>query len=679
MDVLKKAWKRVCAAIVAVGLLAGGCLPVFAADKTDIRGTFSYAAHDNNHDLTDSFVYQDGFFETSAYETDIHLAVMSMRLASSSISSKDVDDYSLKSRNIQDLLTQIGFQNIEVNQDYQEKMTQNSMGAIAASKDLGDSVLLALIPRSAGYEAEWGGNFNVGSSGLHAGFQNGRDIVLEFAREYVHEHEDIFEGKTVKIWTTGYSRGAAVVNLIGAALDDDAVGYLGLSVSAENIYAYTFGTPLTASTDLNPRAEVYQNIHNYYADYDAVAMLPGSEWNFDRYGKDEALDVHNTETKECMLSFLKELNPAVYESYTSGEDPDAFQSKTLSLSEDGSIQIVADPDTDLSQRDFLLERITSLTASLIQNRETYASEYQQAMTEVTALLLGEDDDVVASFKEGASKSSSIKPLAIMLFLYNWVEDYLEAHELAEAQISTDWRNELIPAPETGGTEEEEDEAESLKKGILSSDEYREIYEIVTSDTLENEYNEGQAFTSYSTILKVYRQIAGKYMKNVLSAGLNNIGYSDHPLIQGTNPEILSVVAAQVLFGTDDALSLDGAMNKINTALNCISHNFMRVHNNEVILSWLRAMEAKAAENENPEDTPGQDDQGKKEPSGTTVPSDTIADTERTDSARNRMAAAKGVHTGDASDGSSWLFFAAGAALFITGIMKTKRKHYGTEK
>ena len=59
------------------------------------------------------------------------------------------------------------------------------MGVGMAYKVIGEGenayTLLAIIPRSAGYEKEWAGNFTVGKDGVHEGFATGRDIILELA------------------------------------------------------------------------------------------------------------------------------------------------------------------------------------------------------------------------------------------------------------------------------------------------------------------------------------------------------------------------------------------------------------------------------------------------------------------------------------------------------------------
>lgn len=598
---ISKFTRKICAVAIAAVMAASGCLTVSAAEKSSyIRGTFTFSPHNSTHDLKDTYIYSDRFFDGSAYEADHHLAIASMILASTSISSEDVD-YPDKSRNLRDFLDQIGFKNIQVNQDYKEKMQMNSMGAAAAYKELDSkTVLLAIVPRSAAYEAEWGGNFNVGESGLHAGFKTGRDIVLDFAKQYVAENKSVFEGKTVKVWTAGYSRGAGVANLTGAALVEDPKGYIGLTVKPENVYDYAFGTPLTASTELGTGDSKYNNIHNYVSDYDPVSMLPFAQWGFGHYGEDVALDVHNAETKAKMLEYLKNTNSAVYDVYTTSEDPDNYQAMTVGVTDSGSIGIVPDTTRSITQKEALTNLSGYLTGTAIKTRAVYAEEYQGAVTEAASLLIGGADEDVAKFMQGAVSCKSIKPLAVMLFFYSWVEQYVDQTTAVSetTTLSDDWKDKvMLPEPVTG---EEDKTGNDTADKILGSDEYKDIYEAATSENLAEQAAQYgidiDSIKTYGDLLDLYKQIAGKLMKDVLTDGLKAMGYSDdaaakHSLIQGNNPTALSVVAAQVLFGTTDKLTIEGAVNKVKNAATLLGNSsYMRVHNNEVILSWLRAMD-----------------------------------------------------------------------------------------
>lgn len=124
-------------------------------DGTFLRGSFTFGPHENTNDLTDTFIYSDDYFSGSSYTANEHLATMSMQMAAASISSEDTNDYTDKSQNVQALLTALGFQDVQVNGYYKQQMQQNTMGVAVAYKKLNDdTVLLAIVPRSAGYEKE---------------------------------------------------------------------------------------------------------------------------------------------------------------------------------------------------------------------------------------------------------------------------------------------------------------------------------------------------------------------------------------------------------------------------------------------------------------------------------------------------------------------------------------------
>ena len=668
---MKRFTKRMGAALLAAGLGATQCVPAMAADSY-IQGTFTFGAHDNEKDLTDSYIYTDAYFNNSAYNTDHHLAIMSMIMASASISSSDVD-YPEKSRNIQDLLTQIGFQNVEVNQYYKEQMQQNTMGACVAYKDLGDSVLLAVVPRSAGYEREWGGNFNVGASGLHEGFRTGRDIVLGFAKDYVNNHKDAFQGKTVKVWTMGYSRGAAVANLIGGALTDDPAGYIGVDVKPENIYDYTFGTPETTPSEMNPRAEKYNHIHNYFADYDPVTMAPLAAWGFDRYGKDEALDVHNAETKAKMLEYLAKTNPIVYSNYTSTEsieDPDHFTAMTLGA----GLSIVPDTTRTVTQKDFLEERLDYLVRKAVPDRATYATDYQPAFTAAVSMMLGEEDEVADAFKQGAAASTYAKPALVMMFFYDWVEEYADQNG-EETQLPENWEEEILPDPVS--TEEGNSTGNETADTFLGSEEYKEAYDQAMSINLSDQYD----METYGDVTKVYKEMLISYTSQMLADGLRATGISEeevkaHPMLQGNVPAALSEAMAKALFGTDDEISIAGIVSKVNTAATFIGNSsYMRVHNNEVILSWLRAMDKDPIQV--PEQDPAKDPEKKEDGTGETdkkeevagdTPTETTPTTAQTKPTATDKTAkeikTKAAKTGDTAAVGVW---AAVAAIAVAGI------------
>lgn len=620
---MRTTFQRLGAAALVVCLMLGLCVPALAADRATakkdgafLRGTFTYGPHESDADLSDDFIYSDRYFSGSSYTANEHLATMSMQMAAASISSEDAG-YPEKSQNVRALLSALGFENIEVNSFYQEKMQQNTMGTAAAYKELdGETVLLAIVPRSAGYEQEWGGNFNVGTGndavskryttdavdeqgnafqgtdGLHAGFQLARNIALEFTRSYVANHPDVFKGKTIKVWTMGYSRGAATANLIGAALVDDAENAIGLTVDSKNVYAYTFGTPLTVcSESAEPAAEKYNGIHNYFADYDPVAMVPFAGWGFARYGQNV---VYNASARKGrMLRFLQAVNRNVYRIYTdvTGKgDPDNFQGYTL-----GEGLTLTPSGEKISQKQFLTERINYLTSAAAENRAVYSEAYQTPLSALVGFYLGESDEIVDSFLAGAANNKNdLMLLVTMLAFYDWADQYAVSEAEGKAAQAAAKLKEILPTQTSEGYSDE-------ARVFLASDAYKDFYAVVTDANKLAAYMLGSGAAKSD-----YQKQAEAAMKDVLTAGFNSAGIMDDDetrttLLSDDSVSGLTKFLGYFVFGTNTKLSdltdsaslRDALIEKINTAATLIGNagTYMRVHNNEVILSWLRTMDS----------------------------------------------------------------------------------------
>ena len=616
---MRTTFQRLGAAALVVCLMLSLCVPALAADRATakkdgafLRGTFTYGPHESDADLTDDFIYSDQYFSGSSYTANEHLATMSMQMAAASISSEDARGYSEKSQNVQALLTALGFMDVAVNDYYKQQMEQNTMGAAAAYKVLDDTtVLLAIVPRSAGYEKEWGGNFNVGTGdgeeadryttnpdgfqgtdGLHAGFQLARNIALEFTRSYVANRPDVFKGKTIKVWTMGYSRGAATANLIGAALVDDAEKAIGRAVNPENVYAYTFGTPLTVcSKNAEPAAERYNGIHNYFADYDPVAMVPFADWGFTRYGQNVTYNAAARKTR--MLRFLQTVNPNVYGKYTGGTgDPDGFKGYTLG---EGLTLIPNGQST--TQEQFLRARIQHLTDTVAKDRAAYVHDYQLALCTLVGFYLGESDDTVNLFIAGMkSDKTNLMMLVTMLAFYDWADQY-EAAQLAEkAEQLAAWFHAVLPAPRVEGAALNPYYSEDANR-YLSTEAYRTFYDSVTeAEKLSPYFKPDGGFTAQTE----------KLVKSVLKAGLDNAGIAQdsktrEDMLSDQSVPGLTKFIGYFVFGTGTKLAdltdseavCSALTEKINTAATLVGNagTYMRVHNNEVILSWLRTMDS----------------------------------------------------------------------------------------
>lgn len=597
----------------------------FAESEGDevIKGEFTYAPHTYlDGDLSDIYYYSDGFFSGSATEYNEHLATASMILAAASISSQEPDaEYDTKSVNLSNLLREWDFVGFDTNDYYMERPGEQTMGVGMAYKIIGEGedayTVLAIVPRSAGYEREWAGNFTVGKEGIHQGFKTGRDIILEYAKEYVADKQDIFEGE-VKIWTVGYSRGAGVANLLAAYLDDD-IDALGIDVKKDNIFAYTFGTPSNVQyandTEKAALENNYPNIHNHYAEYDIVTYAPFKNWNFTYYGKTILFDVHNAEKKAEMLKFLEKTNKTIYDLYTaenSSADPDNFTAVMLQVGLDGSFSFVpAKEEYGIStdQKDFLDSRIEFLVNNLVPDRETYVDGgYEYALQRLTSLYFGLNAKEGELLFEGMSHD--VPALAALYYCYFVSEFYLDTEEGMMATVAL---INSIPMLEQYVAALAADEAVSgaewyaYATAFMASEEYAQLKVMLEMIGSDPEFLAANTDMIKSTI----KTFAVGMTAKVLGSGVSAIIPTDVELTEEeqeeydtllatmTSPEVagpLTDFFVYLLLGTEDGSALaafDPSNKNIALAATFLSNagRYMRVHNNEIILSWLRTSDS----------------------------------------------------------------------------------------
>lgn len=654
------------AAAAVVGVLLVGCLPVSAlAQTTYTRGTFTYGAAENSGNLPDTFAYTDDYFTESADTSNTHLAIMSLQMAAASMSSNEAA-YENKSECIVDLMSKIGFDGIEVNDDYKTSMTPDTLGVATGYKKLSDgSVLLAIVPRSAGYEHEWANNLIVGSDGIHAGFKQSREKAYAFVKQFVSAHASEFSGKTVKVWTAGYSRGAGVSNVIAAGIVDDSKAAIGLDVARENVYSYNFGCAYTTSQEL-ASAGTYSNIHNYVSDGDFIGMTPPIGWGMARYGTTTTVNSTDSATKNEMLSLLKSLNANVYNEYIENGDPDSFTSKKLEFNDDG-FSIVDDDSKSTTQVEFLNGRIAQMLKAM-PDRTIYASAYQEPLSQMVMLL-----KTNTGFAPGIMGSASRNKLLISMFFYSIVNQAVDSCYSSEELMATmGIVLALQPGLKTGN---------ETVDAILASDEWAAVYPKVSEIAVEG-------LTAPMKMLDAYQNMMGGYMAEVLRDALSSCGYSgsdleNHTLLQGDGPKNIAVAVSLLVFGTDDSLptSTDEAanmlLNKAAVAVTFYSNanRFSRVHDNDVMISWLRA--------EDPDSIPATDPEPEPESKPSDQTGETTAETVVESGMVTTTSAAVGSGGGHLpSTGDSAPAEAAAAAVLagasIAGIGFATRKRFGRE-
>lgn len=220
------------------------------------------------------FRYSDRFFDKSACSYDHELAMMSLGMSMSAFTYKVSGDKYIRS-----LLNTIGCddRSIKTHKYDITKASDDSCAYAFAAKMLGDGWhLIPVVIRSHHYGGEWVSNAHVVDEtcpDYAMGFKTAADSVYDALNRYIDNHD--FDRQKIKIWITGFSRGAAVSNLLGARLTFES------GISKDNIFVYTFAAPLTVFD----RAAAYtDNIFNIVSEIDAVPRVPLAYWGFTRFG-----------------------------------------------------------------------------------------------------------------------------------------------------------------------------------------------------------------------------------------------------------------------------------------------------------------------------------------------------------------------------------------------------------
>ena len=460
--------------MLLVVVLLTGLLPVsaFAAPSGTIKATATLESHfgeggltTDEESYTDTAYFSDSWFTKSSFKPNPSLATLSAITGGASYGNGKNTAAETFAR----LLEDFGFEDIEMNDYYSTgTMLRDSIGCIMGRKTIrdgsGSHTLLAVFFRNAGYRDEWYGDFNIGGNGVHTGFFAARDETLRFMKQYVETYN---VSGDVKVWTAGYSRGAAVANLLGGFLaEEKTINYFdGVSIAPEDVFVYAIATPRILPAGLNradvwsvagPRKEAYysehdtagaaftytgegtvdpgavqyRGIHNYTAYGDYVTKLPPEEgWDFTRYGTTEMVTYGGAD----MLDWLDDIpgtaadtaKTFVGKNYLTPLPERTFDVSTLSLVETGE---TIKPD------DLISNRLSALMA-LVKDRAAYVSEGYQDTLGSAAAIFGKDP---SGFYNGVSQAGTgtlVKAAVLNYLAY--------ALEQQEKETSSSQENEGI--------------------------------------------------------------------------------------------------------------------------------------------------------------------------------------------------------------------------------------------
>ncbi len=395
--------KKIISSLVAVITMLIFSLNTYASSEVDIDKKANqlkkiefpyYSAADS----TALCYYTNDYFDESSYVYNQSLATMTLSFAFSAFGSSEGDDkdYTNKSSNARVLLSKMGVQeqNIETNQWFNSKPTMDSIGVIAGNMPItlsdGEYTLVAIAVRGAGYEQEWASNFTLGTSLQHKGFSEGKEQVIEFLKDYFKSQN--ISG-AVKLWITGYSRAAAVANLVAGAIDDGLVLDNDISYDTDDVFAYCFECPAGANLDDLEGTSRYENIFNIINPNDIVPFVAPFDMGFSRYGVDIFIPTGDShaENYEALKSKMLEYYYAL--EGTTTYTVDEFQMKKLGMENwlPGGEQIefiLDDEKNDYTQNVFLSNYVKILAKEFFKDRATYVSTYEKEIREICSVMFG---------------------------------------------------------------------------------------------------------------------------------------------------------------------------------------------------------------------------------------------------------------------------------------------------
>lgn len=223
------------------------------------------------------FDYSDSYFiDNNGYTYNHNLARATLALE---LSSFTADDDAMK--NINELYDKLGFKDNIVPYNYDKSLDDNSDKAAYsfASKRLYDgSTLVAVVVRGGEYGAEWRSNFHVGLATKHIGFNTPAEEIYQNLQSYINSKG--YDTNNTKIWITGYSRGAAIANLVSGKINETGL------INRNNLYSYLFAVPNGVFVSAhNANNSIHNNIYNIVLPYDVVPKVALERWGFGKYGK----------------------------------------------------------------------------------------------------------------------------------------------------------------------------------------------------------------------------------------------------------------------------------------------------------------------------------------------------------------------------------------------------------
>ncbi|MBR2834768.1 MAG: hypothetical protein IKE43_03515 [Coriobacteriales bacterium] len=282
-------WAIVFGCILLAGvLLAPSCVYAQEANTSQqpfsTSGTFTYLTYDSMF-AEYTYTYDESWFYEDAYVYNHELAKMSLRMslaASDTMYALAINLPFARAANVLDLMGQLGFET-DLSSDllviHYPEPSLETIGFAISSKELdSDTSLILVATRGAGYGYEWGGNLEVGDGICHLNYERAANEIVANLADYMNQNAGTLKS-TCKVWLSGFSRGAAVANLVAAKLDQGIIP----GINSSSVYTYCFECPQN-TRDQAAHDSMYGNIFSVVNPLDILPRFAFSVWGYTCYG-----------------------------------------------------------------------------------------------------------------------------------------------------------------------------------------------------------------------------------------------------------------------------------------------------------------------------------------------------------------------------------------------------------
>ena len=380
-------------------------------------------------DNLDELIEDDSFVDATRFDGD--LAIVSLVIA----------NQTSKEQKIRELYSLLGFDNIVCNENYDSNSADSISYCIGHFKD-GSYDMITVASRGLNYGREWANNFKIGETGDHQGFTESAAKVYDALISYINSnYKSSYDSGKIKLWLIGYSRGAAVTNVLSYMVLADPVKKL--NIPQKHVFSYEFNTPKGLSQE---HAVPFPNVFNIINSSDLVGYIAPEEYGMYRCGseinlfKSKESDYYRKNIKEERGKYIDET--VWYESKVDSmlKIPKfRLETFTYRKGESPGQSTIKYGTTEKSAIDWLLNMV--LTDGGVENpknghsfktREKFASSVQPYLSYAIELVLGNSalmNDIADKFKNDPL-NTAVKWFTQEDGIYNDVKKILDNNHIA---------------------------------------------------------------------------------------------------------------------------------------------------------------------------------------------------------------------------------------------------------